>query len=103
MLSAIRAFMQERGTASLTELSIHLEADPGAVRGMIDVWRRKGRMVQLPLPCGGCTQCDTGTTEIYQWTEPASQAGGLSTDLKESAILRIAPIPTECSVLPSEV
>ncbi len=87
MLWTLRSFMQERSTATLAEISLHLGAEPEAVRGMIAVWERKGRMTKVPLPCGSCTQCDTATSEIYQW-------------LRESAPLSIAPTPADCHLEP---
>ncbi len=88
MLSTIRSFMQERSTATLAEVALHLGAEPEAARGMIGVWERKGRMAKVPLPCGSCTQCDTAASEIYQW-------------LRESAPLSIAPTPADCHLEPS--
>ncbi len=88
MLSAIRSFMQERSTATLAEIALHIGAEFEAARGMVSVWERKGRMAKVPLPCGSCTQCDTAASEIYQW-------------LRESAPLSIAPTPTDCHLEPS--
>lgn len=83
MLSTIRSFMQERSSATLAEIALHLDAEIEATRGMIGVWERKGRMSKVPLPCGSCTQCDTATSEIYQW-------------LRQSEPLSIVPTPAEC-------
>ncbi len=95
MLSSIRDFMQGRPTANISEIALHLDSSPEAVRGMIGIWERKGRMIKLPLPCGNCTQCDTGTTEIYQWIDNGSALG------RESAVLTLAPAPSACTVLPA--
>lgn len=73
MLSEIRRHLQEQGTVSLADLSRHLHADPAAVEGMIDHWIRKGKVCEVPLACGGCTQCDPATVRMYRWlhSEPS--------------------------------
>lgn len=69
MLSTIRRYLSARGTASLADISRHVGADPDAVRGMLDHWVTKGKVCRIPIECGGCTQCDPATTEIYRWVQ----------------------------------
>ena len=69
MLSNVGRFLEDRGTASLADIARHLDADPGAVRGMLDHWVRKGKVCQVPLACGGCTECDPTTVEMYRWLD----------------------------------
>jgi hypothetical protein len=69
MLSTIARFLQHRQTANLADIARHVDADPAAVRGMIDHWVRKGRVCQVPVACGGCTQCDPDTIETYRWLD----------------------------------
>ena len=70
ILTDISNLLRSRGQMSLLDLSIHLDANPDAVRGMLDVLQRKGRVRKLPAgtACsGGCTRCAADTVEIYAW------------------------------------
>ncbi len=67
MLSSIRSFMAEHKTASLADIARHVDADPDAVRGMLDHWVSKGKVCRIPTSCGGCSQCDPTTIETYRW------------------------------------
>ncbi|MCP3854025.1 MAG: sugar metabolism transcriptional regulator [Actinomycetia bacterium] len=67
MLSTIRQYLEAQQTASLAEIAQHVGADPGAVRGMVDRWVRKGMITRVPMACGGCTDCDPATIELYRW------------------------------------
>jgi putative ferrous iron transport protein C len=70
ILSDIRRYLQQRGQASLAEIALHFDADPDAVRGMLEVWIRKDKVYKkmATASCGGsCTQCDPAATEVYVW------------------------------------
>lgn len=70
MLTEIRRFLLLHGRATLRDIATHLEAEPAAVRGMLDVWTRKGRVrrTRATSTCGSaCTRCDTALVEIYEW------------------------------------
>ncbi|MET0067345.1 MAG: FeoC-like transcriptional regulator [Candidatus Thiodiazotropha sp.] len=70
MLALIRDYLRERGEASLADIALHMDADPGAVRGMLEQWVRKGRVevVKAKAACGTtCTQCDPASMERYIW------------------------------------
>jgi hypothetical protein len=70
ILSDIRRYLEQRGQATLTEIALHFDTDPDAVRGMLDVWIRKDKVYKkmATASCGGsCTQCDPAATEIYVW------------------------------------
>jgi len=84
ILSDIRRYLQQRGQATLADIALHFDADPNAVRGMLNVWIRKDKVYKkmATASCGGsCSQCDPAATEIYVWTEstanvqPALPAG----------------------------
>jgi hypothetical protein len=71
ILSDIKNYLQQRGQASLGDIALHFKSDPEAVRGMLDVWIRKGKVIKQSstASCGSsCQQCDPATTEIYIWT-----------------------------------
>jgi hypothetical protein len=74
ILADIRNYLRDRGQASLVEIARHCDADPAAVRDMLQVWIRKGHIKrQLNAnPCGGCTQCDPMASEIYNWVSGSS-------------------------------
>jgi len=70
MLRKIRAYFVEHPTASLAEVAQHLEADPEAVRGMLEVWIEKGWLQKLPAQptCRTCScHCDPASLELYRW------------------------------------
>ena len=69
ILAQLKARLRERGQVSLADLALHVGSDPDAVRGMLELWIRKGRVraVQSGAACGGCTQCDPAANAVYQW------------------------------------
>ena len=70
MLGDIRAYLQERGQAPLSDIARHLDVTPEVARDMLELWIRKGkvrRMLATPSCGTGCSQCDPAATEIYVW------------------------------------
>ena len=67
MLTRIRRYLELHRTASLADISQHLDADPAAVEGMLGQWIRKGRVCEIPVACGGCTHCDPAIIKTYRW------------------------------------
>lgn len=76
MLTAVRDAVEARPAVSLADVASRVGAHPGAVRGMLDVWVRKGVIRRVPTPCGGCTDCDPATIEMYQTVETATASLG---------------------------
>jgi len=72
ILSEIRDYLRSRRQASLADIAIQVDADPDAVRAMVEVWIRKGLVTRLP-PANGCgtqcRQCEDAQTEIFAWGE----------------------------------
>jgi predicted ArsR family transcriptional regulator len=72
VLSDIKHYLQERRQASLRDLANHFDTEPGAMRGMLEPWIHKGRVVRCGQAgscgrgCGGC-HCDQAAAELYQW------------------------------------
>ncbi len=69
-LSRIKSYLQARHQASLEDISLHLGSHTEAVRGMLDIWLRKGEVerCQASDTCGSaCHQCDSALMEIYRW------------------------------------
>ena len=70
MLTAIQNYLSRQRRAALTDLSQHLGADPEALRGMLSVLERKGRVRKLPAGAtcaSSCNSCDPRTLEIFEW------------------------------------
>ena len=89
ILSDIRNYLQQRRQASLSDIAMHFDTPPEAVKGMLETWTRKGRVKRhLATPsCGSsCSQCAPATTEIYEWVGSASLQPGE----------RALPLPTFC-------
>jgi hypothetical protein len=72
ILSQVRDYLRQRGQCTLSDIALHFDTDPDAVRGMLDVWVRKGKVEKQTATssCGSsCNSCDPLTTEIYVWRE----------------------------------
>jgi hypothetical protein len=72
ILTEIKHYLMQRNIATLRDIALHVDADPDAVRGMLDHWVRKGRVSRqlATASCGSsCTKCDTEATEIYRWQD----------------------------------
>ncbi len=70
ILSQLRDYLQQRGQASLQDMALHFDAEPDALRGMLEQWMRKGKVSRrnAKASCGdSCTQCDPASVEIYVW------------------------------------
>jgi len=70
ILSDVRRYLEQRGQATLADMALHFDADPDAIRGMLEIWMRKGRIHRrmATAACGSrCSQCDPAATEIYVW------------------------------------
>jgi predicted ArsR family transcriptional regulator len=70
ILSQIRSYLAERGQATLADIALHFDAEPEAVRGMLEHWVRKGRVEQrkVEAACGtSCNRCDPAAMELYVW------------------------------------
>lgn len=70
ILSDIREYLQVRQRAALSDMALRFNTEPDALRGMLDKWVAKGRVVRLPSGAGcggGCCKCDPNTTEVYEW------------------------------------
>jgi len=76
ILSDIGRYVQEQKQVTLSQVALHFNAQPDAVRGMLDIWVKKGKITrqQATASCGStCQQCDTDSTEIYIWGQINTQ------------------------------
>lgn len=70
ILSDIKAYLQQRQQASLEDIALHFDSSVEAVRGMLDIWLRKGRVEHCLANdiCGiSCRQCESPSMQIYRW------------------------------------
>jgi len=73
ILSDLRDYLKQQQRVTLHDLMIHFRMDADALRGMLEVWIRKGK-VKKNAPdsavCGSsCCKCDPALTELYEWQE----------------------------------
>jgi hypothetical protein len=72
ILTEIKRYLIEREQASLADMAVHFDSHHAAMRGMLEVWLRKGSVTMLyaNASCGSrCQKCDISSVEIYQWIE----------------------------------
>lgn len=72
ILSELTAYLIEQKRAALPDISLHFDSDQEALRLMLSLLERKGRVRKLPegTACGGgCSKCDPASIEIYEWVE----------------------------------
>jgi putative ferrous iron transport protein C len=77
ILSDIKQYLKQRGSASLSDISIHFDTDPDAVRSMLEQWIRKGKVNKLSAKatCGSsCNKCEQEGSEIYHWVDAANNS-----------------------------
>ena len=85
MLADLRDYLACRGVASLRDLALHFDAAPDAMRDMLGVWLRKGRVRRVDPAtaaapgcpggaCAGCSRCADPATEaeLYAWVDPGA-------------------------------
>lgn len=72
-LSDLKIYLSERKMVPLSDIAVHFDSDPDALRGMLEHWIRKGR-VRLHLDdgcqgscCGGCSS--HGNKDVYEWVQ----------------------------------
>jgi hypothetical protein len=72
ILAKIEEYLSRQKRAALIDLSRHLGSDPEALRGMLGMLERKGRVRKLPLGttcAGGCRECDPASVEMFEWVD----------------------------------
>ncbi len=72
ILAEIRDYLKQRGQCTLSDIALHFDSDADAVRGMLEIWIKKGKVEKrsATASCGtSCQSCDPATTEVYIWSE----------------------------------
>ncbi len=70
ILSHLSDYLKAHRRAALTDMATALDATPDALREMLAVLERKGRVHKLPggTACGGgCNKCSPSSVELYEW------------------------------------
>jgi hypothetical protein len=67
-LVELKIFLLDHQQATLDEIAADFAAERELVRGMLQVWQRKGKVICLQaVKCRGCNQCGSSPIEVYQW------------------------------------
>ena len=71
ILSKVTNHLREHGRASLSDMAANFSIAPDALRDMLAMLERKGRIHRLPAgtSCSGCSKCQPENIEIYEWHE----------------------------------
>jgi hypothetical protein len=78
IVSELTAYLSEHKRAALIDLSNRLGSDPEALRAMLSMLERKGRVRKMPAgtACGGgCAKCEPASVELYEWVGAEAGAG----------------------------
>lgn len=70
ILSQVSDYLKTHRRAALHDMALGLDATPDALREMLAVLERKGRVVKLAAGsacAGGCHKCSPDSVEIYEW------------------------------------
>ncbi|PLX35557.1 MAG: sugar metabolism transcriptional regulator [Hyphomicrobiales bacterium] len=69
LLSELNAYFASHKRACMSDLVNRFNASPEALRGMLDMLMAKHRIARTAAEtnCSGCTKCDPGRLEIYEW------------------------------------
>jgi hypothetical protein len=67
--SALRAYLRQRGEASLVDLTAHFGANSALLEDLIAYWQKKGSILESRQHCGKtCVHCAEGVV-LYRWQE----------------------------------
>ncbi|MFP4154392.1 MAG: FeoC-like transcriptional regulator [Halothiobacillaceae bacterium] len=72
ILADVRDYLARHRFATLAELTDYFSSSPEAMRDMLGVLERKGRVQKTSAGgpgCGDCKLCATGSLELYLWIE----------------------------------
>lgn len=85
ILRRLRRYLQLHRHATLGDLALHFGVPPEAMRGMLDMWIRKGRLRELDqrATCNSScpTACDDTAMTVFEWVESGSGPTGSFTAL----------------------
>lgn len=73
LLTEIKDYIKERKTATLADLRMHFRTSPDEMRGMMETWVKKGKIIKHEAESGGCHGCssckchENENLEVYEW------------------------------------
>ena len=69
LLSDLNKYFATNKRACLADLANHFDADPDALKAMLDLLTAKKRITPVidNTKCGGCVRCDPDRLVIYEW------------------------------------
>jgi predicted ArsR family transcriptional regulator len=70
ILAELRRYVAEHRRVSLMDIANRFDTDADALRGMLTVLERKGRVRKLApgsLCTSGCAKCGQTAPELYEW------------------------------------
>lgn len=76
ILAELKNYVEQRGQISLRDAALHFDAEPEAIRGMLEFWVSKGRISKhgpVGTCAGGCACGATEQGEIYVWNRQLGQ------------------------------
>lgn len=76
ILSDLKDYVKSRRQVSLKDAALHFDAEPEAIRGMLEFWVSKGKISKLSnqITCGGGCACSyQEEREIYVWNPQLGQ------------------------------
>ena len=77
ILSDLTGYLAQHRRAALTDMANRFGSSPEALRAMLEVLARKGRVRRIaegPACASGCCGCDQAGVETYEWIAPAAPA-----------------------------
>lgn len=79
ILSELREYLQIHRRVALKDMAYRFDMDPEAIRGMLNKWIVKGKVVKFideaPSCASGCGKCENCQDEIYQWIDENQTLG----------------------------
>ncbi|MGC8712395.1 MAG: FeoC-like transcriptional regulator [Leptodesmis sp.] len=74
ILQQLQIYLRTHHQASLEELAHQFKTDADALRDMLNLLIRKGRVRKLASKqCGGCHSCAPDSLELYEWVNSGSR------------------------------
>ena len=74
----VKRYLSIRKLATLRDIAVHFRMDTEALRPMLDLWVRKGKVKRHSGKLGcqkGCCRCDPATIAAYEWIAPPAGSG----------------------------
>jgi hypothetical protein len=76
ILSELKDYVKSRRQVSLGDAALHFDAEPEAIRGMLEFWVRKGKISKHGNDgacAGGCACSFRQDQEMYVWNPQLGQ------------------------------